>query len=74
MPMISNVKLSFTNEEKKSRTDITSNDPMTAPTSTAKNPENERLPIPTDPPNISITTPTPKLAPELMPSMDGSAK
>ena len=74
MPAISNMTLLRIMADNPRMTPITSNAPASAPNTAAKNPEKEKAPAPTVPPPANITNATPRLAPELMPRMEGSAK
>lgn len=53
---------------------ITSMEPMNAPIMTDRNPDKVNTPAVIVPAPASMTKATPKLAPELIPSMEGSAK
>ena len=59
--------------EKKRISPITTIDPMKAPSITEKKPDKVNTPVAMLPPLANITNATPRLAPELMPRMDGPA-
>ena len=65
--------LLFISVEKKRISPITTIDPMKAPSITEKKPDKVNTPVAMLPPPASITNATPRLAPELMPRMDGPA-
>ena len=52
---------------------MTTEAPAKAPTMTERNPDRVKAPVTIVPPPASMTSATPRLAPELMPSIDGSA-
>ena len=66
--------LFFIKVEKNRMIPITSMEPMNAPIMTDRNPDKVNTPAVIVPAPASMTKATPKLAPELMPSMEGSAK
>ena len=47
--------------------------PRNAPAMTAKKPDSEKAPAESEPPPNNITSATPRLAPELIPKIEGSA-
>ena len=73
IPVISSMTLLFNNVEKKRISPIISIAPTKAPANTEKKPDKLKVPADMLPPNSSITNATPKLAPELMPKIDGPA-
>ena len=66
--------LFFIKVEKNRMIPITSMEPMNAPIMTDRNPDKVNTPAVIVPAPASMTKATPKLAPELIPSMEGSAK
>ena len=52
---------------------MTNTAPAKAPATTARKPEKEKVPADTIPPPANMTKATPRLAPELIPKIDGSA-
>ena len=66
--------LFFIKVEKNRMIPITSMEPMNAPIMTDRNPDKVKTPAVIVPAPASMTKATPKLAPELIPSMEGSAK
>ena len=66
--------LCFIKVEKNRMIPITSMEPMNAPIMTDRNPDKVNTPAVIVPAPASMTKATPKLAPELIPSMEGSAK
>ena len=65
--------LFFIKVEKNRMIPITSMEPMNAPIMTDRNPDKVNTPAVIVPAPASMTKATPKLAPELIPSMEGSA-
>lgn len=74
MPVIRSMTLLFTRLEKNNNTAITATAPTNAAISTARNPVTETAPAVMLPPNRSITKATPRLAPLLIPNIDGPAR
>lgn len=73
IPVISSMILLFISVEKKRISTIISMAPINAPSSTEKKPDRLNAPAVMLPPNSSMTKATPRLAPALMPRMDGPA-
>ena len=73
IPVISNMTLLFNNVEKNRISPIISIAPTNAPANTEKKPDKLNVPADMLPPKNSITNATPRLAPELMPKIDGPA-
>ena len=73
IPVISSMILLFISVEKKRISAIISMAPINAPSSTEKKPDKLNAPAVMLPPNSNMTKATPRLAPALMPRMDGPA-
>ena len=74
MPVMSSIRSFFSMEESSRSTPVTSMLPAKAPVTTAAYPPREIVPAEIVPPKKSITTATPKLAPELIPKIEGPAR
>ena len=73
--MMSSIKLLFTKVEKNNLVPKMSPEPTNAPVMIAKLPDKENNPaLPMELPKTSITNATPKLAPVLIPKIDGPAR
>ena len=73
MPAINSMTLLRISVERKRITPMTNTAPAKAPATTARKPEKEKVPADTIPPPANMTKATPRLAPELIPKIDGSA-
>ena len=73
MPVISSMMLLLISVEKNKIMPITTMEPMNAPATMEKNPDRVIPAVAMLPPPKSMTNATPKLAPELIPKMDGPA-
>ena len=73
IPAMSSITLLFIKEDKNNTKANTATAPKNAPNMTEKNPESVNTPVAMVPPPASITSATPKLAPELIPKMEESA-
>ena len=74
IPVISSMRLLRMKVERNRMTAMMSIEPMKAPISTDINPEKVTPPATMAPPVASITIATPRLAPLLIPRMDGPAR
>ena len=73
IPAINNITLLRIKVERNKMTDSTNAAPMKAPNKIAKKPDRENVAVAMLPPPANITKATPKLAPELMPNIEGPA-
>ena len=73
MPVMSSITLLLISVEKNRMRAMMAIAPMKAPARTDRNPERLNVPAVTLPPNSSMTKATPRLAPELIPRMEGPA-
>ena len=73
IPIISSIKLFFVKAEKNSKIPITIIAPAKAPANTARKPDILKTPAVILPPPSNITKATPRLAPVLIPNIEGPA-
>ena len=73
IPVIRSMMLLLIKVEKNRIRPMTTIEPMNAPSTMEKNPDKVMPAVAMVPPPASITRATPKLAPELIPRMDGPA-
>ena len=73
MPIMSSMMLFFTRVEKNRMIPMTVIEPMKAPIMTEMKPDRVNVPAVMVPAPASMTRATPRLAPELIPSMEGAA-
>ena len=73
IPIISSIKLFFVKAEKNSKIPMTIIAPAKAPANTARKPDILKTPAVILPPPSNITKATPRLAPVLIPNIEGPA-